>query len=110
MLVGKALNTKISADLGSIVRVKVDHVKKKGDIYSVHSAKVIELPEASHPDKLITLEMLSNDGEKSLNYNVEALNKGITITDHIHGEASILIKARHGWVCYLWFRGRQSDG
>lgn len=92
MLVGKALNTKISADLGSIVRVKIDHVKKKGDIYSVHSAKVIELPEASHPDKLITLEMLSNDGEKSLNYNVEALKKGITITDHIHGEASILIK------------------
>ena len=92
MLVGKALNTKISADLGSIVRVKIDHVKKKGDIYSVHSAKVIELPEARHPDKLITLEMLSNDGEKSLNYNVEALKKGITITDHIHGEASILIK------------------
>mgnify|MGYP003120078561 FL=1 len=93
MLVGKALNTKISADLGSVVRVKIDQVKKTGDLYSVHSAKVIEIPEAAQPDKLVTLEMLSNDGKKELNYNVEALKKGLTITDHIHGEASIIIKS-----------------
>ena len=93
MLVGKALNTKISADLGSIVRVKIDQVKKTGDLYSIHSAKVIEIPEAVHPDKLVTLEMLSNDNKKELNYNVEALKKGLTITDHIHGEASIIIKS-----------------
>ena len=83
MVVGKALNTKISADLGSIVRVKIDQVKKEGERYIVHSAKVIEVPEAMHPDKLITLEMLSNDEKKSLNYNVEALKKGLKITDHL---------------------------
>tara|TARA_R110000744_G_scaffold129319_1_gene236711 strand:+ start:61 stop:2583 length:2523 start_codon:yes stop_codon:yes gene_type:complete len=93
MVVGKALNTKIAADLGSIVRVKIDQVKKEGERYIVHSAKVIEVPEAIHPDKLVTLEMLSNDGKKELNYNVEALKKGLKITDHIHGEASIIIKS-----------------
>jgi len=93
MVVGKALNTKISADLGSIVRVKIDQVKKEGERYIVHSAKVIEVPEAIHPDKLVTLELLSKDEKKSLNYNVEALKKGIMVTDHIHGEASILIKS-----------------
>jgi ATP-dependent DNA ligase/cation transport regulator ChaB len=93
MVVGKALNTKISADLGSIVRVKIDQVKKEGERYIVHSAKVIEVPEAVHPDKLVTLELLAKDEKKSLNYNVEALKKGIVVTDHIHGEASILIKS-----------------
>ncbi len=93
MVVGKALNTKISADLGSIVRVKIDQVKKEGERYIVHSAKVIEVPEAVHPDKLVTLELLAKDEKKSLNYNVEALKKGIMVTDHIHGEASILIKS-----------------
>ena len=93
MVVGKALNTKISADLGRIVRVKIDQVKKEGERYIVHSAKVIEVPEAVHPDKLVTLELLSKDEKKSLNYNVEALKKGIMVTDHIHGEASILIKS-----------------
>jgi ATP-dependent DNA ligase/cation transport regulator ChaB len=93
MVVGKALNTKISADLGSIVRVKIDQVKKEGERYIVHSAKVIEVPEAIHPDKLVTLELLAKDEKKSLNYNVEALKKGIVVTDHIHGEASILIKS-----------------
>ena len=93
MIVGKALNTKITADLGSVVRVKIDQVKKEGERYIVHSAKVIEVPEALHPDKLVTLEMLSNDGKKELNYNVEALKKGLKITDHIHGEASIIIKS-----------------
>ena len=92
MVVGKALNTKITADLGSIVRVKIDQVKKEGERFIVHSAKVIEVPEAIHPDKLVTLEMLSNDGKKELNYNVEALKKGLKITDHIHGEASVIIK------------------
>jgi len=92
MVVGKALNTKISADLGSIVRVKIDSVKKDGERFIVNSAKVIEIPEAQNPDKVITLEMLASDEKKSLNYKVEAFEKGIQITDHIHGEASILIK------------------
>ena len=91
--VGKALNTKISVDIGDIIRVKVDEVKKKGEGYSLFSAKVIEIPEVEHPDKLVTLELLSQDTKKSLNYNVEALTKGIKVTDYVHGEAEIIIKS-----------------
>ena len=90
--VGKALNTKIAVDVGDIIRVKVDEVKKKGDGFSLFSAKPIEIPEVEHPDKLITLELLSQDTKKSLNYNVEAFTKGVKITDHIHGEANVIIK------------------
>tara|TARA_R100000995_G_scaffold84082_1_gene61695 strand:+ start:5626 stop:8142 length:2517 start_codon:yes stop_codon:yes gene_type:complete len=92
MNVGKALNTKIDVEIGDIVRVKVDEVKKKNDVYSVYSAKVIEVPEVEMPDKIITLDLLSQDTKKSLNYDVKALEKGIVVTDHIHGEASIIIK------------------
>lgn len=92
MNVGNAINTKIEADVGSIIRVKIDQVKKTGDKYSVYSAKVIELPEVEMPDKLVTLELLSKDNKKELNYDVKALEKGIVITDYIHGEASIIIK------------------
>jgi hypothetical protein len=90
--VGKALNTKIAVDVGDIIRVKVDEVKKKGNGFSLFSAKPIEIPEVEHPDKLITLELLSQDTKKSLNYNVEAFTKGVKITDHIHGEANVIIK------------------
>ena len=91
--VGKALNSKVAVDIGDIIRVKVDEVKKKGEGYSLFSAKVIEVPEVEYPDKLVTLELLSNDTKKSLNYSVEeALTKGVKITDHIHGEATVIIK------------------
>ena len=90
--VGKALNTKISVEVGDIIRVKVDEVKKKGDGFSLFSAKPIEIPEVEHPDKLVTLELLSQDTKKSLNYDVEAFTKGVKITDHIHGEANVIIK------------------
>jgi len=93
MNVGKALNTKIEVDVGDIIRVKVDEVKKNGDRYTLFSAKVIEVPEVEYPDKLVTLEMLSQDTKKSLNYDVKALEKGIRITDHIHGEADIIVKS-----------------
>ena len=92
MNVGKALNTKISVSVGDIVRVKVDEVKESDGKYTVFSAKVIEVPEVDSPEKIVTLEMLSKDTKKSLNYSVEALTKGIRITDHIHGEASVIIK------------------
>ena len=92
MNVGKALNTKISVDIGDIVRVKVDEVKKKGDVYSIYSAKVIEVPEVEYPDKLVTLELLSKDTKKSLNYDVKALEKGVSVTDYIHGETNVIIK------------------
>ena len=93
MNVGKALNTKISVDVGDIIRVKVDEVKKKGETYSLYSAKVIEVPEVILPDKLVTLEFLSRDTKKSLNYDVEALTKGIRVTDYIHGETNLIIKS-----------------
>ena len=93
MDVGKALNTKINANIGDIVRVKVDEVKKSGERYTLYSAQVIEIPEVDAPDKLVTLELLSQDTKKSLNYSVEALKKGITVTDHIHGEATIIVKS-----------------
>ena len=92
MNVGKALNTKISANVGDIVRVKVDEVKKQGDRYTLFSAKVIEIPEVEMPDKVVTLEFLSQDTKKSLKYDIEAFTKGVTITDHIHGTANIIAK------------------
>ena len=99
--VGKALNTKVAVDIGDIIRVKVDEVKKKGEGYSLFSAKVIEIPEVEHPDKLVTLELLSQDTKKSLNYNVEAFKKGVKVTDHIHGETTAIIKYdTSGFVIY----------
>jgi len=101
MNVGKALNTKINVDVGDIIRVKVDEVKKKGETYSLFSAKVIEVPEVEYPDKPITLEMLSQDTKKSLNYDVVALEKGVRVTDHIHGETTIIAKYdTSGFVLY----------
>jgi len=99
--VGKALNTKIAVEVGDIIRVKVDEVKKKGDGFSLFSAKVIEIPEVEHPDKLVTLELLSKDTKKSLNYNVEAFKKGVKVTDYIHGETTAIIKFdTDGFVIY----------
>ena len=101
MDVGKALNTKISAGIGEIIRVKVDEVKQSGDRYTVFSAKVIEIPEVEYPDKLVTLELLSKDTKRSLNYDVKALEKGIVVTDHIHGDATLIIKSEmDGFVIY----------
>jgi hypothetical protein len=93
MNVGKALNTKISAEVGEIIRVKVDEVKNAGERYTLYSAKVIEIPEVEYPDKIVTLELLAQDTKKSLNYSIEGLKKGITITDHIHGTATIICKS-----------------
>ena len=59
---------------------------------NVGKALNIEIPEVEHPDKLVTLELLSQDTKKSLNYDVEAFTKGVKITDHIHGEANVIIK------------------
>tara|TARA_R100000149_G_C5879417_1_gene143900 strand:+ start:1449 stop:3947 length:2499 start_codon:yes stop_codon:yes gene_type:complete len=87
MNVGKTLNTKTSANVGDIVRVKVDEVKQAGERFTLYSAKVIEIPEVEMPDKVVTLEFLAQDTKKSLNYDVTALTKGFKITDHIHGEA-----------------------
>ncbi len=90
--VGKALNTKIDVEVGRIVRVTVDEVKKnKKGQYRVFTAKVIEIPEVEHPDKLITLELLAGEGEVK-NYKAKALEKGYSITDGIHGEAEIILK------------------
>ena len=62
---------------------------------------MIEIPEVEHPDKLVTLELLSQDTKKSLNYNVEALKKGIRLTDYIHGETNVIMKYdMNGFVIY----------
>ena len=99
--VGKALNTKVAVDVGDIIRVKVDEVKQKGNGYSLFSAKVIEIPEVEHPDKIVTLELLSQDTKKSLNYSVEAFTKGVKVTDYIHGETTAILKYdMNGFVIY----------
>jgi hypothetical protein len=88
--VGKALNTKIKSEKGKIVRVKVDEVKKTNKGFSIYSAKVIEIPEVTEPEKVITLEFLSKDSKKSISdYNIEALKKSYEITDNIHGVATL---------------------
>jgi len=115
--VGKALNTKIEVDVGSIIRVKVDEVGKAKKGYSLYSAKVIELPEVDEPDKLVTLEKLSTKTKKSITAGtfpvinpkdlVSPLSvvaelqrddkkkdkiKKYTVTDFVHGEAEIICK------------------
>ena len=97
--VGRALNTKESVDVGSIVRVKVDEVRRNGKGYSLYSAKVIEIPEVKESDKLQTLELLADESKKSLieeskDYSVrmEGLKKAI-VTDGIHGDAEIILKS-----------------
>jgi len=86
LVVGKALNTKIKSEVGNIIRVKVDEVKKTKNGFSLYSAKVIEKPEVTLPEKIITLEFLSKDNKKSASdYNIEALKKSYALTDNIHG-------------------------
>ena len=120
--VGKALNTKISVDVGSIVRVKVDEVKKNKDGFSLYSAKVIEIPEVTQSDNIVTLEKLASKSKKSLDSaleyvagraignqfrvmsgietalagkkikNKKKVKKSYYITDDIHGTAEIILK------------------
>jgi len=92
--VGKALNTKVDVDIGSIIRVKVDEVRKnKKGQFRVYTAQFVEIPEVNMPDKVITLEFLadSKDG-KSTEYKTSALTKAILITDNVHGEAEVICK------------------
>ena len=99
--VGKALNTKVDVEIGSIVRVKVDEVKKnkKGQI-RVFSAKVIEIPEVESPDKIITLELLAGEKE-AIQYKVKALEKGYTVSDDSHGEVGVILKSEYkGFTIY----------
>jgi hypothetical protein len=110
--VGKALNTKEKVDVGDIVRVKVDEVKKGKDGFSLYSAKVIEIPEVTESDRVDTLEQLSTKTKKSLDSAIEYIagksvgdsfkvmsgidekvKKGYYITDDIHGTAEIILKS-----------------
>jgi hypothetical protein len=96
--VGKALNTKESVEIGEIVRVKVDEVRRKGKEFSLYSAKVIEIPEVTESDKLITLELLATKTKKSIfadldkPFQLRPVRKSIIISDEIHGEAEIIYK------------------
>ena len=88
--VGKALNTKTSVEKGTIIRVKVDEVKKTGKGFSIYSAKFIERPEVDEAEKIITLEFLSKDSKKSIkDYSIEVLEKSYNLTDGIHGSTSL---------------------
>ena len=103
--VGKALNTKESVEIGSIIRVKVDEVKRKGTGYSLYSAKVIEIPEVESPEKLITLDLLAKEGRKSLKYDVQDALIKYTITDGIHGTADIIAKSDFDGFTIYGFEG-----
>ena len=123
--VGKALNTKEVVDVGSIVRVKVDEVKKNKDGFSLFSAKLIEIPEVTQPDNVQTLEQLSTKTKKSLGQDalVGATNlkpfklvsglrdtkgkvkKGIYITDDIHGTAEVIAKSDFDGFTIYGFKG-----
>ena len=103
--VGKALNTKENVEIGSIIRVKVDEVKKKGTGYSLYSAKVIEIPEVEAPEKLITLELLAKDSRKSLKYDVQDALLKYTITDGAHGTADIILKSDYNGFSLYGFSG-----
>ena len=100
MNVGKALNTKINAKVGQIIRVKVDEVREDNGRFTLYSAKVIEIPEVELPDKIVTLQMLSKDTKPSIKYKTMALKKGITISDGIHGTATLIAKSMDGFTLY----------
>ena len=92
--VGKTSPTSINVDIGEIIRVKIDSVKAdKKNGYKIISAKAIEIPEVELPEKLITLEFLTKDTKKSLNYDIKALEKGYSLTDTIHGDATVILKS-----------------
>tara|TARA_B100000131_G_scaffold321699_1_gene373325 strand:+ start:8422 stop:10935 length:2514 start_codon:yes stop_codon:yes gene_type:complete len=103
--VGKALNTKENVEIGSIVRVKVDEVRKVKDGFSLYSAKVIEIPEVDASDKLITLELLSQEGRKTLKYNVENALKKFYVSDGVHGKSEILLKSDYDGYTIYGFKG-----
>jgi len=103
--VGKALNTKEAVEIGSIIRVKVDEVKRKGKGYSLYSAKVIEIPEVESPEKLITLDLLAKEGRKSLKYDVQDALIKYTITDGVHGTADIIAKSDFEGFTIYGFEG-----
>lgn len=96
--VGKATNTKLVVDIGEILRVKVDEVKESKDRFTIYNANPIEIPEEALPEKIITLELLAKDTKPSLKYKATALEKGISITDYIHGEA--ILKSMDGFILY----------
>ena len=88
--VGKALNTKTSVKEGTIIRVKVDEVKKTTNGFSIYSAKFIEKPEVTEAEKIITLEFLSKDSKKSIkDYSIEVLEKSYSLSDGVHGNTTL---------------------
>jgi len=103
--VGKALNTKENVDVGDIVRVKVDEVKRSNGGYSLYTAKVIEIPEVDTPEKVITLDLLSKEGRKSLKYDVQDALLKYTITDGVHGSADIIMKSNYDGFTIYGFDG-----
>jgi len=57
------------------------------------------------PEKLITLELLSKEGRKSLKYDIEDALLKYTITDGIHGKADIIMKSDYEGFTIYGFEG-----
>ena len=99
----KVANFRVKEDVkeGDIVRVKLKSIKKTKDGFNLVIDEVIEIPEAETPDKDTTLEILEESEDAKIKYDLKELEKGIRITDHIHGEVDLLIKSSmDGFVIY----------
>ena len=105
MKVGRAGNYGKDLEIGSIIRVKVDDIvgnKEKG--FTLNGAKVHEIPEVEEPDRVVTLELLSEGGRKSLgDYKVEALKKSYYVTDGIHGIAKADLEPSYDGLLFHGF-------
>ena len=98
-----SVKANMNASAGDIVRVEVNSVKEKNGKFTVTATEIIEIPETKNPDKIVTLEILSKKTKERMNYKVENLEKGISITDHIHGEASFILKSNmDGFTIYAF--------
>ncbi len=110
--VGKAANYSKKLEVGSIIRVKVDDIignKEKG--FSLGGAKIHEIPEVEAPDKMVTLELLSEGSRKSLgDYKVEALKKSYCVTDGIHGVAILKTQMDMDGLLFHGFEGENLMG
>ena len=107
MSVGKTANYKDKLEEGSIIRVKVDDImgnKEKG--FTLNGAKVHEIPEVEEPDRVVTLELLSDGGRKALgDYKVEALKKSYYVTDNVHGLAKADLEPSYDGLLLHGFEG-----
>lgn len=86
---------------GDVIRVKINSIKKTKKGFNIVVDEVIEIPEEKIPDKVVTLEILNESEDAKLKYDLKEIEKGIRLTDHVHGEVDLLIKSSmDGFVLY----------